>query len=238
MPPYDDWISLPVVSDSVPLTYVCTAKPMVGSTPLDDDHPLRVSWRVPPAVDPFYVDFMTRTPVEATFESSDLIRRLMPPATRQRTLAAFETQRRIDLIEARRLTGVRTSLTDLDAVLASAAPRPSVLALFITSEPEIHAARRALARGVDHPTVRQALAIDAIADRDYLRAVSEFEAAGPPSDGLERRLRALMLGLAGRKAEVLAMLGAESRTDAADRAERDWLAQRFGGSLPPPSPER
>ena len=79
-----------------------------GVPPLEDDHPLRVSSRVPPAVDPFYVDFMTRTPVEATFESSDLIRRLMPPATRQRTLAAFETQRRIDLVEARRLTGVRT----------------------------------------------------------------------------------------------------------------------------------
>ena len=30
MPPYEDWTSVPVLSASVPLTNVCTAKPMVG----------------------------------------------------------------------------------------------------------------------------------------------------------------------------------------------------------------
>ena len=203
--------------------------------PLEDDHPLRISPRTPPTIDPFYAAFMASTPLSSAFRSSELTRRLWPPGLRERTAAAIGSQRGIEVFRARRLIGIGTLLEDLDAVLASDASTTAVLSLFLLSDAEAKAARDAASRGLRDPSISQALGLFALAERDYAGASGHL--AGVAEAGgvqVQHQLWLLALGLSGKRAEAVAAATTALATarDPATRAEFEWLVRRFSPGYP------
>ena len=105
--------------------------------------------------------------------------------------------------------------------------------LQLDSEPRIRAtARSRHVEGGVHPALAFHLGAAALADRDYLGAARFFAAAREEGNAFHspRLLRALALGLAGRRGEALAAALAvpADGVPAHARPWRSWLIERLG----------
>ena len=103
-----------------------------GTSPLDDDHPLRVSARVPAKTDPFYFKLMNVADTRERFASSEMIRRLWPDGLRERTLASFGVQGLINRGDIGGYGAPSVSLPEIEAILTGISLRlPVLVALLI-----------------------------------------------------------------------------------------------------------
>jgi hypothetical protein len=199
-----------------------------GSDPLNDDHPLRLSPRFVASADPSYFAMMDVARTRSAFESSKWIQRVWPPSLRERTLAAFPTQRLINR-GSPGFGGPAITIAEMEEVLTGTNLRFPVLTMLLTSEDTVGAARRAAARGESDPLIDESLGMDALADRDYSRAADFLLKAerGPRAQDL-LPLRVLALGLSNRRAEARAVISQKTafRTPA-ERERWAWLASRF-----------
>lgn len=141
-----------------------------SAAPLTDDHPLRVSPRIPYGLDPEYVRLMDIPARRERFARSALVRSLWPEPLLAPTLDAFEVQALLDRTYAFAVGMPPMSVDDLEALLRGTQLRTPVLHALWSSERQVDIARRARARGVSMRAVDEALTIDALADRDYARA--------------------------------------------------------------------
>jgi hypothetical protein len=201
--------------------------------PLDDDHPMRLSPRFVKRVDSEYFRIMDVAATRAGFDGSEWIKRTWPPALRERTLGEFETQRLIN----RASPGYGEPalfISEIEAILTGTRLRVPVLTAFLTSDPEILAARHAAARNENDPFIDELLALDALGDRDYNRAADFFLKAERGDHAAELRpLRVLSLGLASRLSEARQVIKeTKPAPSGVDQATWTWLASRFG---PPPT---
>lgn len=196
--------------------------------PLDDDHPMRLSPRVPTKLDPWYFQMMDVAETRAAFAASAWIRAVWPAALRERTLGEFETQRLINW-GSPGYGEPALFISEVEAILTRTPLRVPVLAAFFTSDAETGAARRAAARGQEDRFVAELLAFDALGDRDYGRAADFFLKAEGEGHAAELRpLRVLSLGLASRVAEARAAIReTKPAPSPVDQRTWAWLARRF-----------
>jgi predicted membrane-bound spermidine synthase len=202
--------------------------------PLDDDHPHRIvplfgTLVADRAERGFRDRLLEAEPAKARFAASELVRRLWPPALRERTLGFFAYEQLID--DGFRRNGFwsppsTATLGTLDEVLRRSSLR--TLALWLmgsTADEQRAAAAYGARRGIDD--IRETLGIGAMADRDYAGAERHFRAAlerRPDQANAHRRIYALFL--AGQEAEALAL----ARALPAEQAPfRDWLEARAAG---------
>ena len=175
-----------------------------GAEPLVDDRPGRLDARLPDAADAAaYRELQASDACAERFRASETVRRLWPPALRERTPGWFEWQgvfnRDYDA------AGRGEALAELWAVLERT--RLTTLPLLqLDSEPRLRAtARTRHLQGGSHPALAFHLGAAALADRDYESAARFFASAGESGSRFQSPLllRALALGLAGRSAEAL-----------------------------------
>jgi hypothetical protein len=197
-----------------------------GDTPpLVDDRPGRLSQSHPPPEDlDAYRELMNSRRGAERFSSSPLIRRLWPVALRGRTMPWFDWQRVFnDDFERWHRPAALAQLWD---VLEHTSLRTLPL-LLLDSEPRIRDIARIRASAGDrHPALSHHLGIAALADRDFEAAARHFGEADsrehPP--GL---LRALALGLGGRREEALETLRGLEDLPPHAAAWRGWLEERL-----------
>jgi predicted membrane-bound spermidine synthase len=210
--------------------------------PLVDDRP---GWLAPGAPGPeAAADYQALQEPEACaarFRSSVVLGRIWPAGLRERTAAWFAWQGVFnrDYEAAAR----PQALAELWAVL-EATPLRTLPLLQLDSEPRIRetARQRHLEGGV-HPALAFHLGAAALAGRDHEAAARFFAAAREEGHAFHspRLMRALALGLAGRRDLALAAVAAVAAADLPphSRPWREWLAERLArGPLPPPSPAR
>ncbi len=141
-----------------------------GVPPLDDDFPLRLSSRLVGYTDPEYVRLLDPAGRRERFLKSPLVAALWPAPLRERTAAAFDTQRVLDQVYAF-ATGMRPlNQGEALALLEGTRLRTPVLHAFLASEREVRIAKETASRGLREPIIDEMLTIDALADRDYRRA--------------------------------------------------------------------
>lgn len=214
--------------------------------PLEDDHPLRLSHRLPDRTPAFFVSLADPRLTRSRFAESGFIRSLWPESLRRRTLAAFADYEVLDpLLWAVSGGSAKVGLPELYALLTRSRVRTPVLWSLKSSEVEQRIAARASQRGVNDPLLEEFLGVEAMADRDYLRAERQFREAQRRSPEVERlaQLRVLALCLAGdaaRAAELMRQAGEWIRPQ--DPETWAWLANAFGLADPfgpsPASPAR
>ncbi len=164
----------------------------------------------------------------ARFRASALVRRLWPPALRERTMASFEWRGLLDLdYEAATRPA---AIADLWAALERSRLRTLPL-LLMDSEPRLAVIARARhAEGERHPVLAFHMGAAALAERDYPAAARFFEEVGSASVGFHSPvlLRGVALGLARRRAEAGAVVASVPPTDLPPHAVpwRDWLSGR------------
>jgi hypothetical protein len=177
-----------------------------------------------------YREFQDAAACAGRFSSSAFVRRLWPPALRERTIASFEWRGVFDRdYEAPRRPG---AIEDLWAVLERSSLWTLPL-LLQDSEPRLAAtARMRYAQGDRHPVLAFHMGAAALADRDYASAARFFDEAGPGSVNIHvpGLLRGVALGLAGRNAEALSVVESLRPGDLPLHAGpwREWLAGRLG----------
>ena len=207
-----------------------------ASPPLVDDFPQRIMTRA--AQEPtsvprdFYRQVMDAGAARERFARSGFIAGLWPAALRERTLAYFEWQHRID--EGFLTLGFwqppsAAGLSDLDAVLTRTPLRTLALWSMGTG-----AGEQAVVAGLASQDRRheELLGLGALADRDYSGAASAF-ARAPGAANDYRRTYAL--ALAGRMEEAR-VLGDQIRARPdrpSDQAFWAWMDGRF--EMRPPS---
>jgi hypothetical protein len=209
-----------------------------GALPLVDDRPGRLDATAPgPADTAAYRALQEPRACADRFRSSETVLRLWPPALRERSFAWFEWQgvfnRDYDA------AGRKEALAELWAVLEQT--RLTTLPLLqLDSEPRIRAtARTRHLQGGAHPALAFQLGAAALADRDYEAAARFFAAAREQGNAFHspRLMRALALGLAGRRAEALEAVESVpvESLPAHAHAWRQWLLERFasGGEAAP-----
>jgi spermidine synthase len=202
--------------------------------PLDDDHPRRLSHRIPETsgrtIDPFYLAYADLEQTRRRFEESPWVRKIWSSELRSRTLAAFPVNRPVQQYLWSAQGGPPVGLPQLHAVLTDSSLRTPVLWLMWSSAREQEIARRARARGLAHPALDHFLAIEAMADRDYARAESLIVHAqrfDPASEPLAQ-WRVLALCLLGRTGEAASVAGESARKGLVrDVANWTWLTERF-----------
>lgn len=201
-----------------------------GIAPLEDDHPFRLSRRLPAALDPAYLPFMDPERARGAFERSALVRRLWPPGLRESTLRAFEQQRLLNRYFMQRWDLPLGGLPELTEILTRTALKTPVLWLLMSSAREQLIAADAEQRGLNDPLLGELQGIGAMAERDYARAEERFrsvQAAAAEPDRLAR-LRVLALALAGRRAEAeRAIADAAPLASDRDRDAWSWLTDTF-----------
>jgi hypothetical protein len=204
-----------------------------ASPPLTDDFPHRImadatqeTASVPRA---FYRAVMDAGGARERFRTSAFISALWPAGLRERSLAYFEWQRRID-------EGFQTlafwqppstaGLAELDGVLTRTPLRTLALWSLGTSAGEQAVVAGLAARGRRH---EELLGLGALADRDYSGAAAAFARAPGPANPYRRTYA---LGLAGRMDEANGLADAiRARSDRpADQAFWAWMEGRFGTS--------
>jgi hypothetical protein len=144
----------------------------------------------------------------AAFRGSAFVRRLWPETLRERSAAWFGAQGAFDrnFGDAPRPGALADAWQVLDAT-----PLRCLPLLLLQSEPRLRdIARRREGEAAGHPVLAFHLGVAALADRDYGRAEQLFAAAGPGGNEVypPALLRALALGLGGRRDEALAQLAA------------------------------
>jgi hypothetical protein len=157
--------------------------------PLVDDRPGRLTPFAPPGLDPLYARLMQVDGARERFARSPFIRRVWPPALRERTLLGFERQ----AILNRRFLEPPSPLRYADAARLLEAPgrsRAWLLWLLDSDDDEQRLAARAAARGLSDPLVERTLGIGALADGDPPAALRLFAEAGALAPG-RPELRAL-----------------------------------------------
>jgi hypothetical protein len=209
------------IADAVQL-----AKWTAGALPLVDDQPSRLGrGSIGPDDLAAYRALQQPEACAARFGASALVLRLWPPGLRERAFDWFAWQgvfNRDYEAPAR-----PTALAELWAVL-EATPLRTLPLLQLDSEPRIRAtARKRHVEGGVHPALAFHLGAAALADRDYEAAARFFAAAREEGNALHspQLLRALALGLAGRRGEALAAALAvpADSVPAHARPWREWL---------------
>lgn len=204
-----------------------------GEAPLVDDRPGRLGRGLPsPAELDAYRELQRADACAARFAESKVVRRLWPPELRERTLEWFRWQgvfnRDYEAPER------PEALAELWAVLEQT-PLATLPLLQLGSEPRVSAtARRRHLEGGSHPALAFHLGAAALADRDYESAARFFAAAREEGNPFHppRLLRALALGLAGRRDEALAGVETLSAASLVAHAQpwRDWLRDQLAGA--------
>jgi hypothetical protein len=206
-----------------------------GALPLVDDRPGRLDRAAAgPADLAAYRAFQEASACAERFRASDVVRRLWPPALRERTPDWFAWQgvfnRDYDA------AGRPDALEDLWQVLSETKLRTLPL-LQLDSEPRVRAtARTRHLQGVTHPALAFHLGAAALGDRDYASAARFFAAAREEGNTFHssRLLRALALALAGDATEALTAVRTipEQSLPPHARPWRDWLERRLLGAAP------
>jgi predicted membrane-bound spermidine synthase len=205
-----------------------------GEAPLEDDHPLRVGYRLLPRSDPGYFPLMDASICRARFEASPFIRSLWPAGLRQRSLEFFELQATLNgvLLTPYRSSGM-PGLLALDRLLTRWTVKTPVLWMMGTNPVEVRAAERAYAAGVRSSEVEGYRCARALSERDYPSAeqcLGRLAASGAQADAF-LRWRVLALGLAGERLRALELIRsapADPPAGEGARLEWTWLASRFG----------
>lgn len=201
-----------------------------ATPPLVDDRPGRLSFWAPPDSDrAVYRALQDAAACAGRFRSSAFVRRLWPPALRERTTSSFMWRGMSDRdYEAPTRPA---AMADLWAALEGSSLRTLPL-LQLDSEPRLAAiARMRYAQGDRHPVLAFHVGAAALADRDYAPAARFFDEAGPANVGFHvpGLLRGVALGLAGRNAEALKVVESLRPGDLPLHAGpwREWLAGRL-----------
>jgi len=201
-----------------------------GEPPLVDDFPQRIlaggahrSASVPRA---FYRRVMDARQARGRFAASRFVASIWPEALRERTLAYFEWQYRIDegfLTLALWQPPSTVGLVELDGILNRTSLNTLALWSLGTSPAEQAQVAGLASRG---ERLEELLGLGSLAQRDYPAAAEAFARA--PGDANVYR-RAYALALAGRRAEVVA-LAAEARARPEPRPDDAfwaWIDARF-----------
>lgn len=206
---------------------------------VEDDHPERLTHgprdlRSPAGAS--YLALMDAGLRRSRFAESAFIHRLWPERVRARTLDAFQEQGILDrfFLSAFR-AAERPGLPELNEILARSRLRTPVLWFMGSGEAEQRIATSALRRGVADPLLDERLGIEAMADRDYLRAERGFREAQRHSMEAERlaQWRVLALCLAGETGRAANLMReADEWIRPKDPEPWRWLARTYG--LPEP----
>jgi predicted membrane-bound spermidine synthase len=201
-----------------------------GRPPLEDDHPNRISFRLPGLTDPFFVRLSDPETRRAAFARSQWVARLWPEPLRSLTLPAFAEQAPLERYAWSTYGVGRTGLPEVLALLAQPGTRAPVLWLLDSSHDELRLARRAHERGLDDADLREVLGVAALAERDFLgaeRYFKEAQRAGGDAQRLAQR-RAFALALAGDRQQAAQVRRENAPLQARDREAWDFLARSFG----------
>jgi hypothetical protein len=215
---------------------------VADAPPLDDDHPGRLTRGFADLASPHILEYarlMNTRETRRRFASSATAARLWPEALRERTLAAFDTQARVNAVLLRPYVKLpmRGTLAELGAALTESRTRMPVLWLMGSGADEQRAASAAVARGTKDPMLNEFLGMEAMASRDYLRAEQLLAEAEPLAAHASeiRRWRVLALALAGELQRARALMPPASQwatEPQASASEWQWLSQRLAPSGP------
>jgi len=154
--------------------------------PLVDDHPKRIRDALPPPdIARSYAHWMDSERARERFRDSDYVRRTWPARLRERALQRFDYQRM--LLDTFRAEGSDDLVADLHRVLSRTSYRFLALRLLGHDGDTVRAVRRLVDRGRPEDPYRVQLAVEALVDRDFPRAVAHVEraiAADPENTGL------------------------------------------------------
>ena len=198
--------------------------------PLVDNYPQRLSTRIEPSwLKKEALTHHALMDVEANrraFEGSALVRRLWPPALREQTLAHFETRRILDAETA--WAPPSTEGLDELAQLLTDTPLETLPLWMLRSSVRRQRIARALATRAPAPGLVYWEGIGALARRAYDEAAAAFERAQTerPNDPEVAQLRALALGLGGRRTELAALTDDHLQGEV-HQPFRDWIEARF-----------
>lgn len=186
------------------------AKLTDGAEPLTDDHPYRLSGRLPLQAAPAYFELMDVRSTRERFEQSQWIRDHWAPGLRERTLPFFELQGFMN----EWLVSWRAPTSHVRRTLAGSDLR-SLPAFLMGSSPDeqriLDGRRHDLYQAARQDSmVPRHWAVRAMVDRDYVRAASLFLLARPaerpnrPSQLIDFGILALVLG--GERQKALALI--------------------------------
>jgi len=196
---------------------------------LVDDHPARISPRIPVPFEPAYARLMVAADARRRFEQSGWIARWWPPALRARTLPMFEHQ---DALNRHFMawSRPRPGLADVHRWLTASPHRAAPMWVLGSSLERQEIARDALRRGVADPQVHAELGIGAIVAGDPAaaeRLLGRAAASGGSQDDLRLRVYAsCRSGDRGRAAELMGTAATPHGEWA--RAEWTWVASWCG----------
>jgi predicted membrane-bound spermidine synthase len=198
---------------------------IAGISPLEDDHPQRVSPERPrPARQNFIERWMEVEPAAARFERSKLVRSLWPSALRERSRGFFSIQRLVNAVTY--WPSRSPGFEDLRDLLTDSTLRTLPL-LVAGSTPVLQEiSQRAWAKGARSPALEAQIAIGALARRDYAGAAARFAAAAAPGDpeAVKARIyQAFALLMADKVGEARAVLAALGSAPAAGPEEQQRL---------------
>ena len=173
-----------------------------GTVALDDDHPGRIRVRYPPDEhgDPIYQSWMDPRAVRKRFESSTFIRKVWPPALRERSAEFFAPQA---ALEGLFVWGLQNPMQVLHSVLTRSSLHTLPL-LLAGTEPDIQ--RIAVSRydaGARDSELEFQMGARAISKRDYEGAAEHLALVSEEPQRVKARLlRTLALGMLGREADA------------------------------------
>jgi predicted membrane-bound spermidine synthase len=142
---------------------------------LDDDHPGRLSDRLPSVLDPPYRALLDPEQRRERFERSAWIARAWPAALRTASLPYFELQGIFDDAYYGRVHRGETAA--LARVLSASSLRTLPLLLMQVDPAQRDIASRAMARGIRNPALWFVAGADALSRRDYAVAEKAFQQA-------------------------------------------------------------
>jgi spermidine synthase len=198
---------------------------IAGISPLDDDHPQRLSPGRPHSERQDFIEHWMETGGAARrFERSKLVQELWPPGLRARSRDLFATQRVINDVTfvPRRWPGLE-ALRDL---LNESTLRTLPLLVAGTSPDLQEISQRAWGRGDRSPALEASVAIGALVRRDYSAAAEHFASAAAASgpEAITARLyQAFALLMAEKTGEARAALAAIGSAPAASPEQRQGL---------------
>jgi spermidine synthase len=196
--------------------------------PLVDDWPYRLDPGAPSVIDPAFYRLAGPTVARDRFAASPWIRRMFPPAVRQATLLAFDTQALVDGITMGELSqpGGLSFRTRAAAILSRPPRRFTTLWLLGFNEAAVEAARAAAARRTSDPLVDEILAADALADLRPDEAAERWQRALRARNGPTRDVLwwALARCAAGRPPGRQEWLEVGSSVAPEDRDDLPWIA--------------
>ena len=208
-----------------------------GTPPLVDDFPKRIRNEAIGSIAPVvYAPWQDTERTRQRFASSAYIARTWPEAIREQTLELFEYQRLLN--ETFDEPYAHDSIIDLHRVLSHTSYRYLPVRLLRFSGDRLRAVDRLLESGAHEDRYQNALAIRALADRDYAAAARHFRRAREQRPGEDRlaflHLYAVcMSGDRERAQKIFATLEPRFRKTPAGLELRRWFARTFELRLAP-----